>query len=92
MPSVIARTITTRENPSSSAGFVLTSSAGRRDTNKALHLASLTRTSYLRLVLLKHLGLRGPQKPIHDAFGDRADHGRLRVEQNGILEPRKNLA
>ena len=29
---------TTRENPSSSAGFVLTSSAGRRATNKALHL------------------------------------------------------
>ena len=29
---------TTRENPSSSAGFVLTSSAGRRATNKALQL------------------------------------------------------
>ena len=31
-------TITTRENPSSSAGFVLTSSAGRRSTNKVLQL------------------------------------------------------
>ena len=29
---------TNRENPSSSAGFVLTSSAGRRATNKALQL------------------------------------------------------
>ena len=29
---------TTRENPSSSAGFVLTSSAGRHATNKALQL------------------------------------------------------
>lgn len=30
--------IITRKNPSSSAGFVLTSSAGRRATNKALQL------------------------------------------------------
>ena len=40
---------TTRENPSSSAGFVLTSSAGRRATNKALQLllsSNACRTRY----------------------------------------------
>ena len=51
---------------------------GIRVRNKALQLASSTQTSYLCLVLMKHLGLRGAQKPIHDAFGHRADHGRLR--------------
>ena len=60
---------------------------------KALQLASSTRTSYLRLVLLNHLGLRGAQKPIHDAFGHLPDPGRLRgIEQNDILEPTKFLA
>ena len=41
--------LTTRENPSSSAGFVLTSSAGRRATNKALQLllsSNACRTRY----------------------------------------------
>ena len=55
--------------------------------HKALQLASSTRTSYLRLILFNHLGLCGAQKPIHDAFGHLANHGRLRgIEQNGILE------
>ena len=35
---IFAESYTTRENPSSSAGFVLSSSAGRRATNKALQL------------------------------------------------------
>src|ERR1041385_1049836 len=57
---------------------------------KALQLASSTRTSYLRLVLLNYLGLRRAQKPIHDASGHLANHGRLRgIEQNDILEPKK---
>ena len=43
---------TTRENPSSSAGFVLTSSAGRRATNKALQLL-------LRSIVFPHALLLG---------------------------------
>jgi hypothetical protein len=40
---------------------------------------------------LNHLGLRGAQKPIHDAFGHLPDHGRLRsIEENDILEIKKN--
>ena len=59
--------------------------------HKALQLASSTRTSYLRLVLLKHLGLRGPQKPIHDAFGHRADHGRLRGRAKRYFRTKKKF-
>ena len=43
--------LTTRENPSSSAGFVLTSSAGRRATNKALQLL-LSSNACLHVLLL----------------------------------------
>ena len=64
---------------------------GIRVRNKALQLASSTRTSYLRLVLLKHLGLRGPQKPIHDAFGHRADHGRLRGRAKRYFRTKKKF-
>ena len=64
---------------------------GFRVRNKALQLASSTRTSYLRLVLLKHLGLRGPQKPIHDAFGHRADHGRLRGRAKRYFRTKKKF-
>ena len=65
---------------------------GIRVRNKALQLASSTRTSYLLLVILNHLGHRGSQKPSHDAFSHRADHGRLRgIEQKDILEPKENF-
>ena len=64
---------------------------GIRVRNKALQLASSTRTSYLRLVLLKHLGLRGAQKPIHDAFGHRADHGRLRGRAKRYFRTKKKF-
>src|SRR3954470_9584494 len=61
---------------------------GRIWVHKALQLASSTWTSYLCLVLLNHLGLRGAQKPIHDAFGHLPGHGRLQgIEKNDILEP-----
>src|SRR3954467_14486856 len=47
---------------------------GRRiRVHKATQLASSTRTSYLRLVLLNHLGLHGAQKPIQDASGHLAN-------------------
>ena len=59
--------------------------------HKALQLASSTRTSYLRLVLLKHLSLRGAQKPIHDAFGHRADHGRLRGRAKRYFRTKKKI-
>src|ERR1041384_7044906 len=60
---------------------------GRIRVHKASQLASWTRTSYLRLVLFNHLGLREAQKPIHDASNHHANHGRLRgIEQNNILE------
>ena len=47
---MLGTTITTRENPSSSAGFEASSSAGGRATNKALQLthsssAALTRAT-----------------------------------------------
>jgi hypothetical protein len=64
---------------------------GIRVRNKAIQLASSTRTSYLRLVLLKHLGLRGPQKPIHDAFGHHADHGRLRGRAKRYFRTKKKF-
>lgn len=64
---------------------------GIRVRNKAIQLASSTRTSYLRLVLLKHLGLRGAQKPIHDAFGHRADHGRLRGRAKRYFRTKKKF-
>ena len=64
---------------------------GIRVRNKALQLASSTQTSYLRLVLLKHLGLRGAQKPIHDAFGHRADHGRLRGRAKRYFRTKKKF-
>src|SRR4051812_43652463 len=55
--------------------------------HKATQLASSTQTSYLRLVLLNHLGLREAQKPIHDASSHHVNHGPLRgIEQNNILE------
>jgi hypothetical protein len=57
--------------------------------HKALQLASSTRESYLRLVILNHLGHRVSQKRSHDAFGHRAGHDRLRgIEQKDILEPK----
>src|ERR1043165_5592266 len=60
---------------------------GRIQVHKANQLASSTRTSYLRLVLLNHLGLREAQKPIHDASSHRANPVRLRgIDQNNILE------
>src|SRR4051812_6015076 len=60
---------------------------GRIWVHKATQLASSTRTSYLRLVLLNHLGLCEAQKPIHDASSHLANHDRLRgIEQNNILE------
>ena len=65
---------------------------GFRVHNKALQLASSTQTSYLRLVLLKHLGLCGAQKPIHDALVIVRTMVACGVEQNDILEPRKKLA
>ena len=65
---------------------------GIRVRNKALQLASSTWTSYLRLVLLKHLGLRGAQKPIHVPSVIVQTMVAYGVEQNDILEPRKNLA
>src|SRR3954464_1284058 len=61
---------------------------GRIRVHKATYLASSTRTSYLRLVLLNHLSLCEAQKPIHDASSHLENHGRLRgIEQNNILEP-----
>src|SRR3954468_2223064 len=51
---------------------------GRIRVHKATHLASSTWTSYLRLVILNHLGLREPQKPIHDASSHLANHSRMR--------------
>ena len=62
-----------------------------RAGEKALQLASSTQTSYLRLVLLKHLGLRGPQKPIHDAFGHHANHGRLRGRAKRYFRTKKKF-
>ena len=59
--------------------------------NKALQLASSTQTSYLRLVLLKHHDLRRAQKPIHDAFGHRADHGRLRGRAKRYFRTKKKF-
>ena len=64
---------------------------GIRVRNKALQLASSTWTSYLRLVLLKHLGLRGAQKPIHDAFSHRVDHGRLRGRAKRYFRTKKKF-
>src|SRR3954464_13579436 len=51
---------------------------GRIWAPKATQLASSTRTSYLRLVLLNHLGLREAQKTIHDASSHHAKRGRSR--------------
>src|SRR4051812_23371619 len=51
---------------------------GRIRVHKATHLASSTRTSYLCLIILNHLGLREAKKPIHDASTHHANHGRLR--------------
>ena len=44
---------TTRENPSSSAGFVLTSSVGRRATNKALQLLLSSNACHHALLLVQ---------------------------------------
>ena len=65
---------------------------GFRVRNKALQLASSTRTSYLHLILLKHLGLHGAQKPIHNALGHRADHGRLRGRAKRYFRTKMFLA
>src|ERR1041384_4564800 len=60
---------------------------GRIRGHKATQFASSTWTSYLRVVLLNHLGLREAQKPIHDTSSHHANHGRLRgIQQNNILE------
>src|SRR4051812_37971595 len=60
---------------------------GRIRVHKATQLASSTRTSYLCLALLNHLGLREAQEPIHDASSHHANHGRLRgIEKKNILE------
>src|SRR3954468_8082478 len=60
---------------------------GRIRVHKATQLASSTRTSYLRIILLNHLGLREAKKFIHDASSYLVNHGRLRgIEKNNILE------
>src|SRR3954469_18420189 len=60
---------------------------GRIWVHKTTQLASSTRTSYLRLILLNYLGLREAQKSIHDASSHHANHGHLRgIEQSNILE------
>ena len=62
---------------------------GIRVRNKALQLASSTRTSYLRLVLLKHLSLPELKNLVTMPSVIVRTMVACGVEQNDILEPKK---